>query len=229
MMEGLKGALSGVAREISEGLGEGAVLGLGSGSTVAALLEELAQIAAGRGMRLQGVPTSLQIENVARRVGIRTVAFQGRVDIHIDGADQVDGKLNLVKGGGGALLKEKVLASSASRLVIVASEAKFAKRLCEGGVRVPVEAFSFAREAVKSRLARLGARAEERLLEKGYPFFTENGNVILDSSFSPLDDPARVEAEVKCIPGVAEVGIFTVKPLTVYRLSEDGSYTAMKG
>ena len=229
MMESLRKALRGVAKEISDWLAEDTVLGLGSGSTVAALLEELAPVAADRGAKLQGVPTSLQIEKVARRVGIRTVQFQGRVDLHVDGADQVDGKLNLVKGGGGALLKEKVLASNAARVVIVASEEKFARRLCESGMRVPVEVFSFAREAVKSRLAALGAAAEERLLEKGYPYFTENGNVMLDAAFQPLDDPGRVEADVKRIPGVVEVGIFTVKPITVYRLQGDGGYVALNG
>ena len=125
------------------------------------------------------------------------------------------------------MLKEKVLMSSAKRVTIVATENKFVSRLCEKGVRVPVEVFTMARESVKVKLSQLGGIAEERMLPKGFPFFTENGNMILDTAFEPIDEPERVEMAVKNVPGVVEVGIFTIKPITVFRLMEDGTFDVL--
>jgi len=146
----------------------------------------------------------------------------------VDGAEQIDENLNLVKGGGGALLREKVVMGSAKKVAVVASENKFVKRLCEKGVKVPVEVVPLARESAKVKLSLLGGLPEERLLAKGYPYFTENGNIILDTMFEPVDDPPKLEAMVKSVPGVAEVGIFTFKPLTVYKLKGDGTFDALK-
>jgi ribose 5-phosphate isomerase A len=226
-MDNLKKALSGAAKEVGALIPERATLGLGSGSTVAALLDVLSPMLK-RKKVAGGVPTSTQIDLVAARNGIRALPFGCQVDVVLDGADQVDENLNLIKGGGGALLKEKVLIGSARRTLIFASEGKFSERLCERGVRVPVEVFPFARANVKSRLSRLGGKPEERLLPKGYPYFTENGNVILDTAFSPLKNPEETEVLVKSLPGVAEVGIFTIKPITVFKLNEDGTHTALK-
>jgi ribose 5-phosphate isomerase A len=217
-------ALRGVAEELSKSIPQGATIGLGSGSTVAALLEELTPLLMAKKTGVQGVPTSTQIEMVAARNGIRLASFEGSVDMVIDGADQVDSELNLIKGGGGALLREKVLMGSSKGTVIVASENKFVKRLCENGVRVPVEVLPFARKSAKVGLSKLGGVPEERLLPKGYPYFTENGNIILDTAFEPVEKPRELEMNAKSVPGVAEVGIFTFKPVTVFRLNADGSY-----
>lgn len=226
-MDKQRQALKGVAGELSKTIASGMVLGLGSGSTVAALLEELAPLLLEKKLSIQGVPTSTQIEMVAVRSGIRLSPFRGSVDLVVDGADQVDENLNLIKGGGGALLKEKVLMGSARRSAVVAAEGKFAARLCERGVKVPVEVVPMARESAKVKLSRLGGLPEERLLPKGYPFFTENGNLILDTAFEPIEDPGHTESAVKTVPGVVEVGIFTFKPITVYRLNADGSYDSL--
>ena len=226
-MDNLKRALSGAAKEVAALIPEGATLGLGSGSTVAALLDALSPML--KRKRISGgVPTSAQIELVAARNGIRALPFGSRADVVLDGADQVDAGLNLVKGGGGALLKEKVLISGARRTLIFASESKFSTRLCEKGVKVPVEVFPFAHTSVKLRLTALGGKPEERMLPKGYPYFTENGNVVLDTAFPPLKDPRETEVLVKSISGVAEVGIFTIKPITVFRLNEDGSHNVLR-
>jgi ribose 5-phosphate isomerase A len=219
-MDKLREAASKVARELSRTIEDGTVLGLGSGSTVAAVIEELSPHVSGK--RILGVPTSTQIEMVAKKSGIELSPFSGEVDLVIDGADQVDRELNLIKGGGGALLREKVIMGSAGRVVIVAAEEKFSGRLCENGVPVPVEVVPMARESAKRMLSRLGS-PRERLLTKGYPFFTENGNMILDTSLQPLTNPKEKELEIKSIPGVAEVGIFTFKPLTVCKMKKDGS------
>lgn len=227
-MDNLKEALKGVARELAKTIADRTTLGLGSGSTVTTLLEELSPLLIEKKIAVSGVPTSTQIEMVATRSGIRLVPFRGTVDLVVDGADQVDSNLNLIKGGGGALLREKILMGSAKRTVIVAAENKFAARLCENGVRVPIEVVPLARESAKVGLSKLGGVPQERLLPKGYPLFTENGNVILDTAFEPISEPADLEMRAKSVPGVAEVGIFTFKPITVYSLRSDGSYEALE-
>jgi len=227
-MDKLRQALKGVAGELSKSITGDITLGLGSGSTVATLLEELSPLMLEKKLAVSGVPTSTQIEMVAVRNGISLAPFNGRVDLVLDGADQVDRNLNLIKGGGGALLKEKVLMGSSKRTVIVASEGKFSALLCEKGVKVPVEVVPMARESAKVGLSKLGGVPEERLLPKGYPFFTENGNLILDTAFEPVSDPAALEMKAKAVPGVAEVGIFTFKPITVYRLGVDGSFESLE-
>ena len=226
-MEKLRPGLRGVAERVASSINNGTLLGLGSGSTVAGLLEELSPILVVKGVTLIGVPTSTQIETVATANGISIVPFPGTVDLVIDGADQVDRRLNLIKGGGGALMREKVLMSSAKKVAVVAGEEKFAPKLCTGGVKVPVEVAPFARKSVKAKLSQLGGAAEERLLPKGYPYFTENGNVILDTSFAPVDEPASLEGRVKNIPGVVEVGVFTIKPITVYKIKEGGTFEVL--
>jgi len=227
-MDKQRQALEGVARDLSNKIVDGMTLGLGSGSTVAALIEELSPLVLAKSKRISGVPTSTQIEMVASKNGIALTSFKGSVDLVIDGADQVDAGLNLVKGGGGALLREKVVMSGAKEVAIVASEEKFARRLCEKGARVPVEVVTMARESAKVKLSMLGGVPDERLMPKGYPYFTENGNLILDTMFEPVDDPRELEVKVRSTPGVAEVGIFTFKPITVYKLGTDGTFEVLK-
>ena len=227
-MDNIRESLKGVAKELAKSIGSGTVLGLGSGSTVATLLEELAPLAFAKSKSIAGVPTSTQIELVASRCGIDLLPFRGSVDLVIDGADQVDAGLNLVKGGGGALLREKVVMGSAKSIAVVAAENKFATRLCENGVKVPVEVYPMARESAKVKLSMLGGVPEERLMPKGYPYFTENGNLILDTMFEPVDDPRALEMKVRATPGVAEVGVFTFKPITVYKLKADGKFEVLK-
>ncbi len=227
-MDRVREALKGVARELARSIVPGTTLGLGSGSTVATLLEELSPLILAKAKTIDGVPTSTQIELVASRSGINLVPFRGSVDLVIDGADQVDRELNLVKGGGGALLREKVVMGSSKNIAIVAAENKFVNRLCENGVRVPVEVFPMARQSAKVKLSMLGGVADERLMPKGYPYFTENGNMILDTLFEPVEDPRALEVAIRSTPGVAEVGIFTFKPMTVYRLGGDGKYEVLK-
>jgi len=226
-MEKLSPGLRGVAERVAVSIKDGTLLGLGSGSTVAGLLVELSPLLAKKGVTARGIPTSTQIEIVATKSGISIVPFTDYVDLVLDGADQVDRRLNLIKGGGGALLREKVVMSSAKKVAIVAGEEKFAPRLCTGGVKVPVEVSPFARKSVKAKLSQLGGLPEECLLPKCYPGFTENGNVILDTSFAPIEEPTALEAKVKNLAGVVEVGIFTIKPITVYKVKESGTFEVL--
>ena len=217
-------ALRRLAEHLAGQIGSDSVVGLGSGSTVAALLGELSPILRERGTRVRGIPTSMQIETVAARNGIALVPFSGSVDFVIDGADQVDDELNLIKGGGGALLKEKVLMRNSGKTWIVAGEEKFVARLGSKGVKVPVEVYPFALSSVKTRLSKMGGTPAERLLQKGYPYYTENGDLILDTGFEPIDRPGELETEIKNVPGVFEVGIFTVKPISACKLGPDGRF-----
>ena len=227
-MDRIREALKGVAKEISKLITPDTTLGIGSGSTVAALIEELAPLALARSKTVNGVATSTQIELVAAKCGINLVPFRGKVDLVLDGADQVDAELNLVKGGGGALLREKVVMGSAKSIAIVAAENKFVRFLCEKGQRVPVEVIPMARESAKVKLSMLGGVPDERLLPKGYPYFTENGNIILDTLFEPVENPRELEMKVRSTPGVAEVGIFTFKPISVYKLASDGGFEVLQ-
>ncbi len=225
MSGGREKSISGVASELSPEIRAKMTLGLGSGSTVASLLRELANTIGKRMKGLRAVPTSMQIQTVAEELGIEVVPLRGRVDLVIDGADQIDEGLNMIKGGGGALLREKVLMWSSRKKVVVADDEKFSKKLCMNAVRVPVEVVPFARQSVKDRLADLHGVPHERLLPKGYSYFTENGNVILDTEFEPIDRPEEMERVIKSIPGVVENGIFTVKPIRVYRILKNGTYS----
>ncbi|MDA4122993.1 MAG: ribose 5-phosphate isomerase A [Thaumarchaeota archaeon] len=218
-----------VAEAIADHVKDGALLGLGSGSTVAALLPILVrELKRNKVQRATWVPTSMQIQLEAERLHLQLAPLgRARVDLVVDGADQVDADLNLIKGGGGALLKEKVLLSNSRRSIIVADARKFAVRLCEDGVKVPVETSPFARVPVAKAIQEMGGEAHLRLDQRGFPLYTENGNLLLDVLFEPLKNPAKVEREVRSIPGVAEVGVFTVSPLEVFKL-EDSGYALLR-
>lgn len=219
-----------LGKELASGIKDGDVVGLGSGSTVARLLPVMVKDMRDRGVEAQWVPTSLQIQLVALELSLRTVPLTTPDVVKVvDGADQVDGKLNMIKGGGGALLKEKVLLSSTKRAAIVADEKKFAEKLCMHDVRVPVEVTPFARETAAARLKRAGSKdVRIRVDQRGFPSYSENGNLLMDALFEPIEKPEQLERELVAIPGVVEVGIFVIRPITVYKIRPDGAYEAMK-
>lgn len=229
MTENSERAISEVAGEIASEIHDGALLGLGSGSTAAKVLHYLARALRERKVVARCIPTSMQIEIIAESEGMEMVPYRGSVDLDVDGADQVDSHLNLIKGGGGALLKEKILMNSSKKNIIVAGEDKFVDVLGSNSVLVPVEVSPFARELARRRLSELGGDARERMLPKGYPYFTENGNIILDARFEPIRNPKALEIAIAALPGVVEAGIFTIKPDKVYKLLRDGGYEVLSG
>jgi ribose 5-phosphate isomerase A len=168
------------------------------------------------------VTTSIQIKIEAEKVGLKIVDESSIADIDVvfDGADQIDSDFNMIKGGGGALLREKVLISAANKVVILADVTKFVKRLTQP---IPIEIHKFARSLVMKRLKEVGGSPKLRTMEKGYPSVTENGNIVLDTSFSSLGNPRSKEIELKSIPGVLEVGIFT-RANIYYKAKNDGSF-----
>jgi ribose 5-phosphate isomerase A len=197
------------------------VVGLGSGSTVAHIVREMAKLQ-DKGS-IEFVPTSLQIKLEAEKSGLR-LADENRIpdiDIVFDGADQIDAKFNMIKGGGGALLREKILISAAKKVVIVADAGKFMQSFSRA---VPIEVHPMARSAVFKRLSEMGGKPVLRTLDKGYPFVTENGNIILDTTFPSITDPKKKEIELKSIAGVLEVGLFTRRADVYYKANSNGTF-----
>lgn len=186
---------------------EGARLGLGTGSTVRHVLERLAERIAGEGLTMVGVPTSEDTARRARALGIPLADLDelDGLDLAIDGADEVDPRKNLIKGGGGALLREKIVACAASELVVVVGEDKLSERL--GGFALPVEVTPFGHRHTAAAVSRLGVQPRLRTRE-GEPFVTDNGNFVLDCPFGEIEDPSRLETELDRIPGVVECGLF---------------------
>lgn len=195
------------ARAIEE-VEDGMILGLGSGSTAAFALEELAARIA-KGLRVAGIPTSEKAATLARQLGVPLTSFaeHRRVDLTIDGADQVErGTLNLVKGLGGALLREKIVASASNRMIVIVDETKLVDRL--GGNRpLPVEIVSFGWQIVFDRLRAIGCRPQLRLAGDK-PFITDGGNYIVDCALAETPDLAALEARLSGIIGVVESGLF---------------------
>jgi ribose 5-phosphate isomerase A len=178
---------------------DGMRIGLGTGSTVRFVLEALGDT----GFDLTCVATSSSTEALAERVGLRLVAPDEavRLDVTIDGADEVDAGLNLTKGGGGALAREKIVAAMAERFIVVADRSKVVPLL--GPFGTPIEVLSFAPAVVADRLRTLGAASVER--RDG---LSDNGGVLLDVHFGEIDDPTTLAAELSAVPGVVEHGIF---------------------
>jgi len=201
------------------------VIGLGSGSMVAAIVREMAKLPDKK--RLEFVATSLQIKKEAENSGLKIVD-ENRIpyiDIVFDGADQIDSEFRMIKGGGGALLKEKVIMSAAKRVVIAADSNKFVDVF---SLSVPVEVHQFARSIVSIKLEGEGGIPKLRTIEKGYPFITENGNIILDTTFNLLMDVRKKELELKNIPGILEVGLFTRIADIYYKAKIDGSFETIQ-
>jgi ribose 5-phosphate isomerase A len=189
----------------------GMVLGLGTGSTVAHLLELLGDALASGGLQdVVGVPTSVNTEASARRLGIPLIGLADRptVDLTIDGADEVSPELDLIKGGGGALLREKMVAQASERVVIIADESKIVGRL--GTISaLPVEVVSWGWETHVRFLRRWGADVSVRASGDGHPVKSDNGQVFLDCWFPDgIDDPCRLERALSERAGIVETGLF---------------------
>lgn len=188
----------------------GMILGLGTGSTANCFLESLANaLKTGKLRNIRGVPTSRQSEEYARRLGIplSTLAETPNPDLAIDGCDEVSPRLELIKGLGGALLREKIVAQNSKRFIIVADSSKCVQTL---GSRtpLPVEVAVFGHEAHVAFFKKLGANPVLRRTPDGQPFVTDNGNYIYDCRFSRIDDPVAVEGELRARAGVVECGLF---------------------
>lgn len=201
-----KAAAEAAAKLVADGM----VVGLGSGTTAALFVSALARRIADERLRIVGVPTSLQTEQQARSLNIPvgTLAEQSSIDLTIDGADEVvPGSLFLIKGHGGALLREKIVASCSKRMAVVADETKIVKRL-GSLVSVPVEIVPFGWEATQRKLEAAGANPSLRTNPDGKPYVTDGGHYIMNCAFGPMKDPKKVADRLDRIVGVVEHGLF---------------------
>jgi ribose 5-phosphate isomerase A len=183
----------------------GDLVGLGTGHAATAFIRALGRAVAG-GLRVTGVPTSGASARLARSLGIPLIDEPVAVDVAVDGADEVDPRLDLVKGFGGALVREKIVAAAARRFIVLVGAEKLVTTLGARG-RLPVEVVPFAAAYCRQRLAALGYPPAVRLAG-GQPFVTDNGNVILDAAVTSISDPGGVDRTIRDIPGVVGTGLF---------------------
>jgi ribose 5-phosphate isomerase A len=204
------------------------VIGLGSGPMAAAIIKEIGKLSSDIKETLQCIASSTQIKQEALVGNLRIVDnnLVPMIDVVFDGADQLDSHLNMIKGGGGALLKEKILHSGAKTIVITAESFKFVESFDRS---VPIEIYPFALYILQKKLKlEHGGKPGLRMLDEGYPYVTENGNFILDTVFSSISDVRKKEIELKNIPGVIEVGLFTKHANLYYKAEQDGSFEPVK-
>ena len=195
------------AEKAVEYVGDGMVVGLGTGSTAYWAVQKLGQRIKEEGLHITAVATSLATENIAKEAGIAIVSFAAidTIDIAIDGADEVDANGNLLKGGGGALLREKIVASNSRQFIVVVDESKMVGQL--GKFTLHVEILPFAAELTIKQLQSSGYHPVIRNTE-GTNFITDNGNLIADCHIYPITDPATLNTRLHLVPGVVETGLF---------------------
>lgn len=186
---------------------QGMVIGLGTGSTVYWLIQTLGERVQ-QGLQFTAVPTSKQTHTLATELGINLTELNAvdELVLTIDGADEVDDKLQLIKGGGGALLQEKMVAAASRQLIIIADEKKMVTTL--GKFPLPVEVIPFGWQQVHKKVMALGCTKAEIRQKNGQPFITDNGHYILDCYFEQIPDPAALNITLHLIPGVVETGLF---------------------
>lgn len=220
-------ALDRVAFAALSRVADGMTLGLGTGRAAEAFIQRLGEKVR-RGMRIRGVPTSKRSEELAQRLQIECVSLDAidGIDIAFDGADEVAPDLALTKGLGGALLRERVVAYEAEKLVILVTPEKIVPKL---GTRtaIPIEVVPFAVATASRHLRKMGGEPVVRKKADGFPFITDNMNWIVDTKVAPMDDPGAFHDEARRIPGVVDTGIF-VKMADVVLVGGESAVTEMR-
>lgn len=199
------------------------IVGLGTGSTASIAIKLIGEMVERDGLRIVGVPTSKESEELGRSAGIPIGELKAHpnVDITIDGADEVDPELNLIKGLGGALVREKIVATSSNLEIIVVDESKIVEQLGQKAP-VPVEIVRFSHEATVHKLEKLGCTSQMRM-KNGERFVSDNGNYIVDCRFPQISNPKKLETDMNLIPGVVDCGLFVGIADKVIVASVEGS------
>ena len=202
---------------------DGMVLGLGTGSTTHYFIEKVGMRIKEEGINVCGIPTSFQSFLKAKESNIPiTTLEENDIDLAVDGADEVDGEFNLIKGGGAAHTKEKIVDYAAKEFIVIVDESKYVDSL--GAFPVPVEVLPEASRLVIQTLEDMGAKCEIRMAQrKDGPVITDNGNFVIDAKFDKIDSPAHLEIDLNSIPGVVENGIFSQMVDRVIIGMEDGA------
>jgi len=210
------------AEKAVEWIEDGMTVGLGTGSTAYWAIRRIAERVK-EGLSIRAAASSVRSEELAREWGIPFVSLDeiDRIDLTIDGADEVDERLHLIKGGGGALLREKVLAAASDRFIVIVDESKLVPTL--GAFPLPVEIVPFAERLTLNRLRELGGDPVIRLAPDGQRYVTDNGNWIADCRFGKIEDPASLNVKLNQIPAVVENGLFVGMTSSVVSARKDGS------
>jgi len=217
------GAIKALSLDALKNVKDGYVLGLGSGRAATVLVKLLSKYIKTKKISVECVPTSMQIKLIAEKGGLQLIDADqiDKIDLVFDGADQIDKNKFLIKGGGGALLKENILISAAKKVIIIADNSKFVK---DFNRTVPIEIHPLARQIIWKKIEKIGGKPELRILDRGYPFFTENSNIILDCDFGIIKNPKALQQKLLNIAGVIEVGIFTRIPDIIYKAKANGKF-----
>ncbi len=205
----------------AEEIRDGMLVGLGTGSTARFAVEALA-VKIRSGLNVDAVATSMNTADLAARLGIRVRDFAeiASIDLAIDGVDEIDPALRAIKGAGGAMLREKIVATSATRMIAVADSSKLADRL--GGRPLPVEVLPFARAFVEARIRDLGGTPCFRRAASGAPFVTDQGNFVVDAVFPFIEDPGALASALDAWPGILAHGLFLGEIDALYVAGPDG-------
>ena len=216
-------AIKALSLDALKNVKDGYVLGLGSGRAATVLVKLLSKYIKTKKISVKCVPTSMQIKLIAEKGGLQLIDTDqiDKIDLVFDGADQIDKNKFLIKGGGGALLKENILISAAKKVIIMADSSKF---VTDFNRTVPIEIQPLARQIIWKKIEKFGGKSELRILDRGYPFFTENSNIILDCDFGVIKNPKALQQKLLNIAGVIEVGIFTRKPDVIYKAKANGKF-----
>lgn len=210
-------------REAAALVDDGMVVGLGTGSTVRHTIIELGRRVRSDGLEILGIPTSIQSERLAREQGIPLTDLDAHpeVDVTIDGADEIDPQLRLIKGGGGALTREKIVARASRHMVVVADASKEVDVLGTT-FALPIEVIDLGKTPVLRLVAALGADALLRTRDDGAAYLTDNGNPIIDAKWPSIADPEALEQALDMFPGVVECGLFLGLCGTAFVAHADG-------
>lgn len=198
-----------VGKKAADLIKDGQIVGLGTGSTTHYFIRHLGERIKNEELNILGIPTSYQSLIIAREAGINTTTLdEYDIDVAVDGADEVDANLNLIKGGGAAHTLEKLVDSSAKKFIVIVDDSKMVDQL--GEFPVPIEIIPEALRIVKESLVDMGGKPELRMgVQKDGPVITDNGNFIVDTKFDAIRNPQKLEKELNILPGVVENGIFT--------------------
>jgi ribose 5-phosphate isomerase A len=218
-------SLAKLARAALRYVRSGQTIGLGSGRAAHAFIRAVAEA----GLDVRGVPTSSASAELARsqKIALVTLNDVGRLDADFDGADEVDSRLNMVKGRGGAMVREKVVALASRRRIFLVWDQKIVKQLGQHG-NLPIEVIPFATPLALREISKLGLKPKVRLDDDGHQFISDNGNLILDCRVSVIRNPGRLERDLLGIPGVVGTGLFLGIADIVMVLSSDGKITTLR-